>query len=203
MLWEMLLKDFWFYLINLLAFATCIMLTWLYLRQKHLQILLSLKTELAQLRLEQGQGLFQLEDQYKAKEEHIRFVLQDLLSQIENQDAEMLRARRNEISNLFVLEYRKSFYQFIRLASEIYEDNPDQHQVIIENHILPFLQLTGDVLTVLNQENILSLTQTPKLSFQYQDFDFVFDFLHRFLRFHHWGLKKAIRQHAKRLNFKL
>jgi hypothetical protein len=199
--WETLQQDFWFYLINLLAFATAIIISWLWTRYRWLAQVAQLKTEIALLKVQQGDQLSVLEDAYKAKEEHVRFVLQDFLQQLENGDAKMLQARRNELSNIFILEYRKRFYHFVRLAAELYEENEKKHRIVIENHILPFLQLAGDLLEVINQPNVLALSQTPRLQYQYQDFDFVFDFMQRFLGWTDFGLKKAIKQHKTRLNF--
>ena len=198
-MWDILIRDIWFYLINLGALVVVGLAIWLWTRQNWLWRLAQVKTELASLRLGQTDFLAKLEDEYKAKEEHVRLVLQDLLKHWESGDLDMLRARRNELSNIWILDYRKALSSYVRSATDIYEDNRHKQYLLIENHLLPFLQLSGDLLDTLNQADLLDKLQAQPMVLQYQDFDFIFDFTRLYLSWKDWNLRRALKKHRRRL----
>lgn len=198
-MWELLLRDLWFYLINIFAFAAVGILVWLRTRQIWLERLASAQMELASLRLKEGDILAELEDKYKDKEEHLRLVLLDLMKHWKEGNEEMARARRNEVSNLWILEYRRRLSQYVRMLTEVYTGNRDKQYLLIENHLLPFLQMSGDLLETLNQEDLLALTGSKAMVLQYQDFDFIFDFTRLYLSWFDWSLRRSLKKHRKRL----
>lgn len=196
---ESLRADAAFYLINVFAFFAVVVLTWLLVRANLLRQVYQLKTELAALRLGYNEQLFALEDVRRVKEEELRLVLSDLRSQLRVKNANLADARRNELSHLFFTDYREAVYQYSRLAIELHADDEQKRKQLLENHIFPFLQLSGDVLEVINQENLLKLVAAPKLILSERDLDFAFDVIRSVEQWNSFGLKRAKRQHTKRL----
>lgn len=196
---ESLRADAPFYLINMLVFFVVVAVTWLLVRASSLKHIYQLKTELAALRLGYNEQLFALEDVRQAEEEGLRLVLSDLRSQLRVKNANLAEARRNELSHLFFTTYREAVYQYSRLAIELHADDREKRKQLVENHIFPFLQLSGDVLELMNQENLLKIVSAPKLILSERDFDFAFDAIRSVSQWNSFGLKRAKRQHAKRL----
>lgn len=202
-MWEKFLQDLPWYLLNLSAFLTVIAVTWLWARTRFVQELAKYKVEIASLQMNRNDQLFELEDQCKEKNERLRLILKDLKYKIQRNQTDMIAARRNELSNVFMLDYCKAMQKYTRLADEIYEFDREKRRQFIENHINPFLQLAGDILEVINQPNIMEILgdQAQVIHFNYMEFDFAFDFVKRKMRFIDFDIRKAFKDHLKRLDF--
>lgn len=196
---DSLQADAPFYLINILAFFVVVAVTWLLVRASLLRQIYQLKTELAALRLGYNEQLFALEDVRQEREEELRLLLSDLRGQLRVEQRNLVEARRNELSHLFFTAYREAVYQYSRLSIELYADDREKRLQLIENQILPFLQLSGDVLELMNQERLLKLIAAPPLLLSERDYDFAFDALDSVIRWNNFGLKRARRLHKKRL----
>ncbi|MCH2044544.1 MAG: hypothetical protein MK212_10545 [Saprospiraceae bacterium] len=194
-------NDLTFYILNILAFAVIILVTWWYTRIQQFKTIAQLRTEIATLQIQQNNELFELEDIYKAKEERMRLIIKDLRDQINKGDLSMVRARRNELSNILALDYAKAMSNYTRLADQFYDGNRYRHTQFIENHILPFLQNAGDIMKVLNQPSVRDTSDAADIKLNYMNFDFAFDFIKKDIRFTSFGLKSAMKKHAQRLGF--
>ncbi len=186
-----------------MAFATVVAVVWLWARSRFTAQLAEYQTQIAALQLERNDRLFALEDECKAKKERLRQILKDLRNQVNFNKTDMAIARRNELSNVFALEYCPSMQAYTRLASEIYEFDYDKRRQFIENHLYPFLQLAGDLLHVINQPKTLNLIgeDAVPIYWNYMDFDFAFDFIRLRTRYTDIGLRLAMHKHLRRLGF--
>ncbi len=202
-MWEKFLADLPWYLLNLGAFVTVVIVTWLWARTRFVAEIAKYKVEIASLQMNRNDQLFELEDICKEKNERLRLILKDLRMKLHRKQLDMVQARRNELSNVFMLDYCKSMQQYTRLADEVYEFDREKRRQFIENHINPFLQLAGDILEVVNQPNIMELLgdQATAIQFNYMEFDFAFDFVKKKMRFVDFDLRRAMREHLKRLDF--
>lgn len=194
--------DALFYAVNILAFFVVVGVVWLWAKSRYMKEMVQLKTELVSVQQQRRERLFKLEDNVHASQEKVRLILKELRNQVRAKDPITAKARRNELSNVFFTEYREDIYQFARLADVIYAQDKEAHRVFAENHILPFLQLSGDVLSVINQQRLLELCQAPALQLSYRDFDFAFDFIYKELSSFDMGFRRAAKRHAKRLGFR-
>ncbi len=59
--------------------------------------------------------------------------------QLKSKGTAMLLARRNELTHVFVIEYRETMHRFTRLANQYYEFYPRKYQQFVQNFIVPFL----------------------------------------------------------------
>lgn len=195
-------NDLTFYILNILGFAVVVLVTWWYTRIQQFKTIAQLRTEIATLQIQQNNELFALEDVYKTKEERMRLIIKDLRDQLNGGDANMIRARRNELSNILALDYAKAMSNYTRLADQFYDGNRYRHAQFVENHILPFLQNSGDIMETLNQASVRDASNATDVRLNYMDFDFAFDFIKKDISFTSFGLKSAMRKHAQRLGFK-
>lgn len=203
MFWEKFIQDLPFYLLNLLAFSAVVAVTWLWARTRFFAELAQYQTQIAELQLQRNDQLFALEDECKAKAERLRLILKDLRNQISFKKADMVNARRNELSNVFILEYCPTMQQYTRLAAEMFEYDYKKRRQFLENHILPFLQLSGDLLKIINQPNAIEMIgeEAIPIRWNYMDFDFAFDFIRTRIKRTDLDARTRMHKHLKRLGF--
>lgn len=203
MFWEKFIQDLPFYILNLLAFTAVIAVTWLWARTRFFAELAQYQTKIAELQLQRNDQLFALEDDCKAKHERVRLILAELRDHIRFNKTEMVNARRNEISNVFVLDYCKAMQQYTRLAAEMYEYDYKKRRQFIENHLYPFLQLAGEILHTIDQPNLMEMLgeDAVAIRWNYMDLDFAFDFIRLRTKFTDFGIRSAMRKHLKILGF--
>ena len=177
---ENIQQDWIFYLVNLLAFVIIVAVTWLYSQSKQMEAIAKLQAQLQQLQLQQNDKLFALEDEYKKKKERLRLIMKDMENQLRNQDVDMLTSRRNELSNVFVMEYAISMHRYARLADQFYELHPLKYREFVRNYIFPFLEVSRKVLSAINTPKVMQTigTKTP-VTYSYKDFDFAFDMIRK------------------------
>lgn len=199
--WENLHQDGSFYAVLTFLLATIIIVTWLYARTRSAQIIAQLKTQLLEVQAQYNDRIFAAEDEARQRLEHLRLILQDLRNQLVAKNSAMILARRNEAANFLVLEYAKSVRHYARIVEPFLRDNRPQQRQFLENHILPFLQQSGDVLQVLNQPEVLRNCQAQPLALFYPDFDFAFDSLRHYAYWWDFGIRQATHAHAQRLGF--
>lgn len=179
---EAIQADWIFYVVNLLAFGVVIWCTWLYSQSKQAEAIAKVQAQLQQLQLQQNDKLYELEDAMNKKKERIRLILKELESQIRSKDVEMLKARRNELSNVFVMEYALAMQQYSRLAHQFYELHPPKYRDFVRNTIFPFLDMSRKVLAAINAPKIIQMIgkeDAPKVAYSYKDFDFAFDMIRK------------------------
>lgn len=201
--WDAFVEQLPFYALSFAGLLALVAVSWFWARSRFMGELAKYQTEIAKLQLGRNDQLFALEDVCKAKNERIRLILKDLKKQLREKNGEMVRARRNELSNVFVLDYCPAMQAYCRLAQEMFELDREKRQQFIENHLNPFLQLAGDLLQVLNQKKLKDMAGPGALPirYQYMDFDFAFDFLRAQIRFQDFDLKQARKAHLERLGF--
>lgn len=198
---ESIQSDWPFYLVNILIFVSLILVTWLYAKARQAESVAQLQAQLQQLQMQQNQQLFDLEDAFKLKKERIRLILKDMEFQLKKKDQEMLSARRNELTNVFIMEYRESMHRFARLAHQYYELNPPKYQEFVKNYIFPFLSTSHLVLSAVNTDAIKKqLNITNDFSFSYQDFDFTFDMIRKYPNF---AFKRTMKKHVEAIGFSI
>jgi hypothetical protein len=177
---EAIQQDWIFYLVNLLAFVIVVTVTWLYSQSKQMEAIAKLQAQLQQLQLQQNDKLFALEDEYKKKKERLRLIMKDMENQLRNQDVDMLTSRRNELSNVFVMEYAATMHRYARLADQFYELHPPKYREFVRNYIFPFLDISRKVLSAINTPKVMQTigAKTP-VQYSYKDFDFAFDMIRK------------------------
>lgn len=177
---EMIQQDWPFYFVNLLGFVTIVAVTWFYSQSKQKEAIAKLQVELQQLQLQHNDELFVLEDEVKKKRERLRLIMKDMESQMKNKDVAMLTARRNELSNVFVMEYVATMQGYSRLANQYYNLHPQKHRSFVRNYIFPFLDTSRKVLSAINTPPIVkTITGATKVVYSYKDFDFAFDMIRK------------------------
>lgn len=202
-MWELIMKDWPFFVLNLGAFITIIFVTWLWARTRFVAELAKYQTQIATLQLQRNDQLFALEDDCKAKLERVRLIFKDLKTQLHLKNVAMVNARRNELSNVFVLDYLPAMQKYVRLADEMFEYDRSKRRQFIENHVNPFLQFAGDLQETMNLPNLLNLlgAEAQPIRFSYMDFDFAADFIRRKGTIIDFALRLSMKQHIKRLGF--
>ncbi len=192
--------DWIFYLINILVFVVVVMVTYLYANGKKVEAVARLQAQIQQIQLQQNDKLFSLEDEYKLKKERIRLILKDMEAQLSAKDVDMLQSRRNELSNVFVMEYRETMHRYARLADQYYELHPPKYQEFVRNCIFPFLDTSRKVLAAVNASVIMKTIGTSNpVRFSYKDFDFAFDMIRKHPTY---SFKKEMKSYLKELGFK-
>ncbi len=202
-MWEMILKDLPFYLLNLGAFVMVVFVTWLWARTRFVSEIAKYQTEIVTVQLQRNDQLFLLEDDCKAKYERVRMILKDLRTQIHLKKTEMVAARRNELSNVLILAYCPAMQKYTRLADEMFSYDRQKRRQFIENHLNPFLQLSGDLLELMNMPKVMELLgeSATAVKYGYLDFDFAFDFARKKKSIVDIGLRVAMNRHLKRMGF--
>lgn len=196
---EVIQADWIFYLVNILVFIVIVMVTWLYAKSQQVEAIAKLQAQIQQIQLQQNDKLFSLEDEYKLKKERIRLILKDMEAQLKAKDIEMLKSRRNELSNVFVMEYRETMHRYARLADQYYELHPPKYQEFVRNYIMPFLDTSRKVLAAINASVILkTLGNGESIQYSYKDFDFAFDMIRKHPTM---TLKKEMYAYLKELGF--
>jgi hypothetical protein len=196
---ESLQSDWVFFLINSLVFGVVVLVTWLYAQSRHLATVAQLQVQIQQLQLKQNQYLFDLEDEFNLKKERIRLILKEMELQLKSKDTAMLLARRNELTHVFVIEYRETMHRFARLADQYYELHPQKHQQFVQNFIVPFLETSRSILAAVNAKAVLAQLETQEIyAFSYQDFDFAFDMIRKFPRF---SMHRTMHKYLKEIGF--
>jgi hypothetical protein len=202
-MWEQFIKDLPFYLLNLAAFTALVIITWLWARTRFMSEIAKYQTELASLQLQRNDQFFALEDDVKAKYERLRLILRDFRTHHQLKNADMLHARRNELSNVLILDYLPAMHKYTRLADEMFANDLKKRRQFIENHLNPFLQLSGDLFELMNLPTVLQLAgaEANPIRFNYMDFDFVFDFARKKRTLIDFGLRTAMNKHLRRMGF--
>lgn len=180
---EAIQADWIFYVVNLLAFVTVVLCTYLYAKSKQAQAVAAVQAELQQVQLQYTDKLLDKEEALKKKKERVRLILKDLDNQMRNKDVAMLQARRNELSNVFVMEYAAAMQQYAHLGHQFYELNVDKYHSFVRNEIFPFLDTSRKILMAINAPKVIQTIGTelaPAISYSYQDFDFAFDMIRKY-----------------------
>lgn len=199
--WEIIQQDFIFYIINLLIFVTVVLVTWLFAKSKQMESISKLKTQLEYLKMQQNDKLFALEDLYKKKQERLRLILKDMESNFKDSNKDMVEARRNELSNVFLLEYKDAVHKYARLADQYFAEYRPRHREFVQNHIFPFLDTSRKVLSAINTPNVLKMTGGQAIQYSYQDFDFAFDLIRKNM-FLFDNFRADLKKYMKALGFK-
>lgn len=176
---EIIQADWIFYAVNIVVFIVVVMVTWLYAKGQQMEAIAKLQAQLQQVQLQQNDKLFSLEDQYKLKKERVRLILKDMEAQLKANDVQMLESRRNELSNVFVMEYRETMHRYARLADQYYELHPPKYQEFVRNYIFPFLDTSRKILAAINATVILKKLNSTPIQYSYKDFDFAFDMIRK------------------------
>ena len=177
---ESIQQDWIFYVVNLLAFVAVVAITWLYSRSKQLETIAQLQAQLQQIQLQQNDKLFALEDEFKNKKERLRLIMKDMESQTKNKNIAMMIYRRNELSNVFVMEYTATMQRYARLADQYYELHPPKYREFVRNYIFPFLDTSRKVLSAINTPQIIeTIGNASPVQYSYKDFDFAFDMIRK------------------------
>ncbi|BDS11696.1 hypothetical protein [Aureispira anguillae] len=196
---EAIQADWIFYAVNILVFIVVVMVTWLYARGQQMEAIAKLQAQIQQIQLQQNDKLFSLEDEYKLKKERVRLILKDMEAQLKANDMEMLKSRRNELSNVFVMEYRETMHRYARLADQYYELHPPKYQEFVRNYIFPFLDTSRKILSAINATIIMkALGESQPIQYSYKDFDFAFDMIRKHPTL---SLKKEMNAYLKELGF--
>lgn len=197
---EVIQADWIFYLINILVFGVVVLVTWLYAKGQHVEAIAKLQAQLQQIQLQQNDKLFALEDEFKKKKERIRLIMKDMEAQLKAKDEAMLQSRRNELSNVFVMEYRETMHRYARLADQYYELHPPKYQEFVRNYIFPFLDTSRKVLAAVNASVVMKGAGTTiPVRYSYKDFDFAFDMIRKHPTF---SFKREMNTYLKELGFK-
>lgn len=196
---EAIQADWIFYVVNILVFVVVIMVTWLYARGQQMEAIAKLQAQIQQIQLQQNDKLFSLEDEFKLKKERVRLILKDMEAQLKAKDMEMLKSRRNELSNVFVMEYRETMHRYARLADQYYELHPPKYQEFVRNYIFPFLDTSRKVLAAVNATIVMkALGENAPVRYSYKDFDFAFDMIRKHSTM---SFKKEMKSYLKELGF--
>lgn len=191
--------DWIFYVINILMFFVVILVTWLYSKSKQMEVITKLKVELQQVQLEQNDKLYALHDDYKLKKERLRLIIKEMDLQLAEDNLDMLNARRNELSNVFVMEYREMMYRFARMADQYYDLDIPKYQEFVRNQIFPFLDTSRKVLAAVNASVVTDkLEEAVIFKYNYKDFDFAFDMIRKHSTF---SFIKEMNSYLKELGF--
>lgn len=190
--------DWIFYLVNAAIFIVVIMVTWLYAKSQQMETIAKLQAQLQQIQLQQNDRLFELEDANKAKSERVRLILKDMEVQLKTKQMDMLQARRNELSNVFIMEYRAAMHAYARLADQYYELHPPKYQAFVRNQIFPFLDASRKILAAVNAGAVLKALGASPIQYSYKDFDFAFDMIRKYPSL---GSKKELKQYLNALGF--
>ncbi|MCP4442304.1 MAG: hypothetical protein GY810_25635 [Aureispira sp.] len=199
--WEIIQHDFIFYIINLIIFVTVVLVTWLFAKSKQLETVSKLKTQLEYLKMQQNDKLFDLEDKYKKKQESLRLILKELESNYKTNDKDMVEARRNELSNVFLLEYKDAVHKYARLADQYFAEYRPRHREFVQNHIFPFLDTSRKILSAINTPQIMQMVGGQPIKYSYQDFDFAFDLIRKNM-FMFDNFRADLKKYMKALGFK-
>jgi hypothetical protein len=196
---EAIQADWIFYVVNILVFVVIVMVTWLYARGQQIEAIAKLQAQIQQIQLQQNHKLFVLEDEFKLKKERLRLILKDMETQLKDKDLDMVKSRRNELSNVFVMEYRETMHRYARLADQYYESHPPKYQEFVRNYIFPFLDTSRKVLAAVNSSTIMqALGETSPISYSYKDFDFAFDMIRKHSSF---SFRKEMVSYLRALGF--
>ncbi len=180
---EAIQQDWIFYFVNILAFATVVAVTWLYSQSKQKEAIAKLQIELQQLQLKQSDKLFELEDDLKLKTERLRLIMKDMETQMIDKNIDMLQSRRNELSNVFVMEYVQVMQTYARLGNQYYQLHPIKYREFVRNYIFPFLDISRKVISAINTPKVIALigsNKAQKVSYPYHTFDFAFDMIRKY-----------------------
>ena len=196
---EAIQADWIFYVVNIIVFIVVVMVTWLYSQGQQMEAIAKLRAQIQQIQLQQDDKLFRLEDEFKLKKERIRLILKDMEAQLKAKDMDMLKSRRNELSNVFVMEYRETMHRYARLADQFYELHPPKYQEFVRNYIFPFLDTSRKVLAAINASVVMkALGETAAVSYSYKDFDFAFDMIRKHSTF---SFRKEMNAYLNDLGF--
>lgn len=196
---EAIQEDWIFYVVNILVFVVVVMVTWLYAKGQQMEAIAKLQAQIQQIQLQQNDKLFSLEDEYKQKKERVRLILKDMEAQLKAKDVDMLQARRNELSNVFVMEYRETMHRYARLADQYYELHPPKYQEFVRNYVFPFLDTSRKILAAINAGVVLkSLNNSAPIHYSYKDFDFAFDMIRKHPSF---SFNREMNAYLKALGF--
>lgn len=192
-------NDSAFYLINLLAFFVVGFSTWMLTKVQSNKDIAMLQTEIAKLELLGSEKINEKEDKFRATEEELRTKLKDFRNALFGKKPALAIAKRNELSHYFFTDYANAFYEFARLAAEIYASNSEKQINFRENHVHPFLTTSDEIMQMLNQDSIVQTTQGKTLSPPPTAFRFVIDYLEDHAGMFSFSEKSKIKKYKKRL----
>ena len=161
------------------------LIVWLLARWKSLSEIQVLRTELATRQVSLFEKMIALDEKQRTICRNLNEQLRQMLQLLKSGDAKVARQYREEVATTFLLDYIGSYFHYGGLGKWVYQDNKAE---LIDDELIPFLETSADVLSQLNRQDLLELTNVPPV--RVQDFDFQFAI--RYIRRHtpYWHLKR-------------
>lgn len=195
-------SDLIFYLIMIGVLLLGMIAIWMLAKMKSLTEVNHLKSEIDRLELEQYEKLESCEDHCHQIEEEIRVLLCDLRNAMTKGEAERVKAIRNTISNTVCTDFASAYYRYSRLATRLYKNDQPKFEQFLTKKLKPFLELSGNIISVINQRNILAVAEAKPLLVHTNSFAFATDLIEDTIGTFDFNKRKQFRRQLKQLNLK-
>lgn len=152
------------------------LIVWLLSTMRSLQEAGRMRAELIGLKINQYEKLIALDEKQRQVIHTLNEQLHRTLEALDRHDAEAAKTARLETIDTFLLRYIGSFFQYAGVGRWVYLDNKTE---LIEDDLLPFLEISVDIKTALNRPDLLALTGQPPLRTEVYDFRFALGYVRR------------------------
>jgi len=199
---EHLQNDLIFYLIMFVFLLFGGAAIWMMAKMKSMSEVNLLKREIDRLELQQVEKLEQYEDQCIQLQEDLRLLLCDLRSAITKNETKQVKAIRNTISNTICTDFVQAYYEYTRLATRLYGNDASKFQSFLEQKLKPFLELSGNIISVINQRNVLAMAEAKSLLVNSNSFVFAIDLIEERIGIFDFSQRKKFKHQVRQLNLK-
>ena len=111
--------------------------------------------------------------------------LQSLLHALNSGDKAGAQAIRSEARDIFLLEYLGAYYQHTCISRWVF---PKIRKELVDEEIIPFLYCCDWILTMLNQQAVLTYCEHDPIRLSEEDLGFAFRFVNKYT--HPWELQR-------------
>lgn len=172
------------------------LVVWLLSTLRSLHEARKMRAELINLKINQYEKLIALDEQQRKIIQELNAQLNRLYDAQEANNVDQAREARRAACETFLLQYIGSFFQYAGVGRWVYLDNKTE---LIEDDLLPFLEISAEIKNALNRPELLALTGQTPLRTELMDFRFALGYVRRNTAWWRVGIRKRIRNAQKAL----
>ncbi len=199
---QTLQNDLTFYLVMFCVLLFGGLAIWMMAKMRSLTEVNHLKSEIDRLELQQYEKLENCEDQCQQIEEEIRVLLSDLRNSMTKGEVDKVKGIRNTISHTICTDFVDAYYRYTRLASRLYKNDAVKMESFLNKKLLPFLEVSGNVVSVINQRNVLAMAEAKSLVIHTKTFAFATDLVETTIGTFDFTKRKEFNRQISQLNLK-
>ena len=173
-----------------------IVVVWILARLQSLTEMRKVQTEINGLMLSQTEKWLVIDSRIRDVIRAQIPLIHQLTEALQQQNAVTAKTIRRQLMDMFTLDFVGGYYHFVGLGRWVFKGNELE---LIEDEIIPFLEMCSNMTRKLNDPQLLELTAEYPLSMEAESYRFAVRFALRHLPYYKWHKRLYVQQLAKTL----